>query len=71
MSVMLSCWKYHGCEQLRLEVPYPTMSYINSYVQSFLGPFLLAKTTPTTGFCDIDDGQKHPIIHWGASELTP
>jgi hypothetical protein len=31
----------------------------------------LNPTTPQTAICDIDDGQKHPIIHRDASKLTP
>jgi hypothetical protein len=46
MSVMSSCRKYHGCERLWWEVPYPTESSVNSYVKSFF----VAKTTPTTAY---------------------
>jgi hypothetical protein len=56
MSIMSSCLKYYGCEQLRWEVPYPMKSSINSYVKFFL----VAKTTPTTAFCDVDDGSNTP-----------
>jgi hypothetical protein len=46
MSLMSSCRKYHGCEQLWLEVAYSTVSNMNSYVK----PFLIAKTPPTPTF---------------------
>ena len=42
MSLMSSCQKYHGCERLWLEVPYSTVSNMNSYVK----PFLIAKKHP-------------------------
>ena len=45
-----------------------TISKINSYVE----PFLAANIPPQTAICDIVDyGRKHPIIHRGASKLTP
>jgi hypothetical protein len=39
-----------------MEVPYSTVFNINSYVKGFL----FAERSATTGFCDLDDGEKKP-----------
>ena len=67
MSMMSSCRKYHGCEWLWLEVPYSTVSNINSYVK----PFLIAEKHPPTTDLQIDDGEKNTVMDLGARKLTP
>ena len=50
-----------------MEVPYSTVFNINSYVKGFL----FAERSVTTGFCDLDDGEKKPHNTLSRKRIDP
>ena len=50
-----------------MEVPYSTVFNINSYVKCFL----IAERSATTGFCDLDDGEKKPRNTLRRKQIDP
>jgi hypothetical protein len=71
MTMMSSCRKYHGYARLWMEVPYPTVAYINSYVIPFLDPFSLPKQHPQPPFVTSTMVENIEYMTSGRKQIDP